>query len=106
MKTFYLFIFSAILLFPLQILSQIDDKYELDPYILLQERVNSITKSDEQTKQRLQTDNFSDSDSRIIINKKILDNGFLLIEELLQSWDGSNWVNSDKSTYTYDVNKI
>ena len=27
-----------------------------------------------------------------------------MIEELWQNWDGSNWVNTDKYTYIYDVN--
>jgi hypothetical protein len=27
-----------------------------------------------------------------------------MIEELYQNWDGSNWVNNFKHTYTYDVN--
>ena len=35
---------------------------------------------------------------------KLLENGFLLIEEIYQRWEGSTWVNSGKDTYTYDEN--
>ena len=104
MKTLILSIFFAILLLPIQIFSQIDNKYELNSHRLLQERINSITKPDAQIKQRLQSANFSNSQTRTIINKKILDNGFLLIEEIQQNWDDSIWVNSWKWTYTYDIN--
>jgi len=97
MKTLILITFFSILILPIQILSQIDNKSELDQYWLLHERINSITNPDEQIKQSLQTNNFSNSESKTIINKKILDNGFLLIEEIFQYWDGSNWVNSSKS---------
>ena len=31
-------------------------------------------------------------------------NGFLLIEQLYQDWDGSDWVDDSKYTYTYDGN--
>ena len=36
--------------------------------------------------------------------KQYLDNGFLLIEGIRQTWDGSAWVNSEKYSYTYDGN--
>jgi hypothetical protein len=43
-------------------------------------------------------------DRRTNINKTLLGNGFLLIEIIVQHWDGSAWVNRDKSSTTYDVN--
>ena len=49
-------------------------------------------------------DTIDNKESRTIVNKTILNNGFLLIEELWQDWDGSNWVNDWMYTYTYDVN--
>ena len=79
MKSLSLVTFIVTFLLPFQILSQIDNKYELNPYSFLKERANSITKADERITQNLKSDNFSDSKSRTIINKIILDNGFLLI---------------------------
>jgi len=43
-------------------------------------------------------------DKRTTINKTILGNGFLLIEETNQRWNGSAWVNSWKYSNTYDEN--
>jgi hypothetical protein len=45
-------------------------------------------------------------DTRTTINKTLLDNGFLLLEEYGQRWDSlsSVWVNSSKDSYVYDVN--
>ena len=49
-------------------------------------------------------DGFNARDTRTTINKTLLGNGFLKIEEIYQFWDGSAWVNSDKKSYTYAVN--
>ena len=43
-------------------------------------------------------------DSRKIIMKSFLDNGFLLIESIRQFWNGSSWINSVKSLHIYDEN--
>jgi len=64
MKTLILITFFSILLLPIQILSQIDNKSELDQYWFLHERINPITNPDEQIKQRSQLDNFSDSQKK------------------------------------------
>ncbi len=45
---------------------------------------------------------FNAKDSRTIINKTQLENGFLLIDYIRQSWNGSAWVNESKDSYTYD----
>ena len=42
-------------------------------------------------------------ESKTIVNNTILENGFLLIEELWQAWNGY-WVNDFKRIYTYDGN--
>ena len=47
---------------------------------------------------------FNAKDTRTNINKTLLGNGFLLIEEIYQTWDSSAWVNSSKGSYTYDGN--
>ena len=43
-------------------------------------------------------------DRRTTINKTLLANGFLLIEAIYQTRDGSAWVNSSNVLYTYDAN--
>ena len=43
-------------------------------------------------------------DKKRVINKKLLENGFLITEEIYQRWKGSVLVNSHKYTYTYDGN--
>ena len=40
--------------------------------------------------------------NKTVINKKLLENGFLLIYEIYQDWDGSIWVNDWKYSHTYD----
>jgi hypothetical protein len=47
---------------------------------------------------------FNAKDSRTTINKTMLGNGYLLIETIFQSWNGSAWVNTDKNSFTYDGN--
>ncbi len=47
---------------------------------------------------------FNIKDSRTAIKKTLLNNGFLLLEFIVQEWDGSAWVNSGKTSYTYDGN--
>jgi hypothetical protein len=104
MKPFTLNIIIVILLLPIQIFSQSNNKLNLNPDNLLQERIISKSIQNGQIMYPLKSENFKDKESRIILNKTILDNGFLLIEELWQSWDGSNWVNDFRETYTYDGN--
>ena len=84
--------------------SQVTNKLELRSDNLLQERIIPHSISDEQISHPSESDIFQDKETRTLVNKSILDNGFLLIEELRQDWDGSYWVNNYKYTYTYDVN--
>lgn len=44
------------------------------------------------------------NDARRTCNKMQLNNGFLLFEMFYLQWDGSNWVNNYKRSYTYDGN--
>jgi hypothetical protein len=55
-------------------------------------------------KEFYEADEFNAKDSRITINKTLLDNGFLVIEYIQQEWDGSAWVNNEKYSFTYDGN--
>ena len=45
---------------------------------------------------------FDTKDTRTIINKTLLGNGFLLVEIIWQEWDGTAWVDSYKYSYSYD----
>jgi len=87
-----------------QLLSQIENRMDSAYKNVLSEKFISKSFPNEQIKHPLKSAIFNDKETRTIINKTILDNGFLLIEELYQNWDGYNWVNSEKTTYTYDVN--
>lgn len=105
MKIFISFIFIVNVLLPIQIFSQEDYYYEHILDSLLHESINPILKSVEQPKQNLHTENFKDS--RTLINRKILENGFLLIEILYQGNSVYNgWVDISKTTFTYDVNVL
>jgi hypothetical protein len=104
MKTFTLFTIIVTSLLSIQMFSQANDKSELRPDNLLQERIIPHSIPDEQSRHLTQSDFFEEGESRTLVNKSILDNGFLLTEELWQEWDGSNWVNYSKDTYTYDGN--
>ncbi len=49
-------------------------------------------------------DEFNIKESRTIIKKTLLGDGFLLIEYIIQEWDGTAWLNATKSSNTYDGN--
>ncbi len=87
-----------------QMFSQTINEVELRQANLLPERIFPHSIQDEKVNHPLKSEIFSDKKSRTLVNKTILDNGFLLTEELYQHWDGSNWVNFWKSIYTYDWN--
>ena len=73
-----------------QMFSQTINKWELRHDIPLQERIIPHSISDEQINHPSKSETFQDNESRTLVNKTILDNGFLLIEELWHEWDGSN----------------
>lgn len=41
---------------------------------------------------------------RTLIKKVFLTGGFLQVQKIRQDWNGFNWVNSNKCSYTYDGN--
>ena len=49
-----------------------------------------------QQKEFYQEEKFNAKDARTTINKTLLSNGFLVIEEFYQYWDDSAWANVDK----------
>ena len=48
------------------------------------------------------TEEFKITHSKAIINKILLGNGYLVIEDILQIWEISSWVNNSKRSHTYD----
>ena len=102
MKIFTLFTVVLLLLLPTQVLSQTNDKLRSDN--ILPERFIPHSIPDRQIKHLSESDIFQDKESRTVINKTLLDNGFLLVEEIHQYWTGSNWGNDRKYTTLYDVN--
>ena len=77
------FLFLAVLLTN-QMFSQTIHKVELRQGHLLPERIISHPNSDEQINHLTQSDIYNLKETRTLVNKSILDNGFLLIEELRQ----------------------
>jgi len=69
---------------------------------ILAKKIISMSFPNKQIKHPLNTDNFKDNHTRTLVNKAILESGFLLTEELGQTWDGFNWVNITNSIYIYD----
>ena len=45
----------------------------------------------------------NDNNSRTTTTETLLADGFLQVESISQNWDGTNWVNSSRSTNVYDV---
>jgi len=104
MNTFTLFTIIVILHLPIKIFSQQNDKSKLSPDKILQERIAHHPIPDKQDWNTLEAEIFKDKESRTIVNKTILQNGFLLMEHTIQNWNGSNWVNAWRYTYTYNGN--
>ena len=104
MKTFTSFTIFVIWILTNQMFSQVTNKLELRSDNPLHARIIPHSIQDEKSGHPSESDTFRDNEIRTTLKKTVLDNGFLLIEELRQDWDGSNWIDSDKITYTYDVN--
>ena len=89
MKTTTQLIFIFIILLPINLLSQVENERKTIPGQLLPERIKFNSILIEQFRHPLLLDNFLNKESRTIVNKTILDNGFLLVELIRQNWDGS-----------------
>ncbi|MFC2084903.1 hypothetical protein ACFLS9_07595, partial [Bacteroidota bacterium] len=86
-----------------QVLSQIDKRDYINHKDVLKERINYGLNPYEQIKHPLESINFQNKESKRIINKIYLDNGFLSVEIIYQRWNGSNWENYSKYSSTYDA---
>ena len=102
MKLIFSIIFFVFFSCPLEIFSQFPNEREIIPEELFPENTTFNSISNEQIWYLIKSDIFTSKESRTIPSKTILENGFLLFEQTKQDWDGSNWVNLWKPTYTYD----
>jgi len=102
MKTATQLIVVVVLLLSSLTFSQVNIRVDSDKFF--QERINSKPNSNERVFGTLELDSFKDKESRTIVNKTILDNGFHIVFHLMLDWDGSNWVNDEKWTFTSDGN--
>ena len=89
MKSYTLVSFVILLLLPIEILSQTQER--LKPEQLLLERFNSKSNPGELIKNWTHPDNFRNSETRTIINQKTLDNWFKLSKGLNQIRDVPDW---------------
>ena len=87
-------IIVIILLVCSQVLSQTDNR----------DRINPDSNSFEQIKHSFESVHFPNSESKTIINKTILGNGFLLVENIRERWDGAKWIYNYMFAWVYDGN--
>jgi hypothetical protein len=85
---------------------QTDDKHDLNKVEFIKDdtRNNKLIKKLE----KLENDFYdkvglNDNNSRTTTIETLLADGFLQVEAITQTWDGTNWVNSSRSTSLYDV---
>jgi hypothetical protein len=76
-----------------QILSQIESKVIINHRDFLKERINLSTNPLIQRESSFEAIDFQNNESKRIVNKTVLNDEFLLIEELNQEWNDSNWAN-------------
>ena len=85
-------------------------KPNADDFLGLNERESLLLKSKRSewqtalrnTHREIYEEKFNAKDSRTTTNKTTLRNGFLLVEKIQQTGNGSYWSNSEKYSYTYD----
>ena len=77
---------------------------DIESLLLKSESSNWQTALRNPQREFYEEEGFNAKDTRTTINKTIFGNGFLLIEEIYQTRDGSAWVNAEKYSYTYDGN--
>ena len=104
MKLTISIIIFLLFVYPFEMFTQITNERESIPSNLFQEKHSFKSIQDEHIGQYSESNFFNGKESRTIVSKTILDNGFLLFESIEQDWDGSNWVNNRKWAYTYDGN--
>ena len=104
MKTYTISTLFIFLLLINQTLSQNNDDLYTKIDELLKNRTNPQSIFDKLFPLSNDIDENSEKESRTILKKTVLKNGFLLAEYTEQNWDDSVWVNSRRYAYTYDVN--
>ena len=98
MKTFALFAVIVIFVFTNQLFTQTNHRLKLKPNNLFEERIIPDT----QFRRASESDIFQDKESRTLVNKTTLDNGFLLVESVYQTWDDFEWRTYQRYLYTYN----
>ena len=81
MKTATNLLLFFILILSTQTFSQVNNRVDSDKFF--QERINSKPNSNEQVLGISESDSFNDKESRTMVNKTVIDNGFLLFYGLL-----------------------
>lgn len=86
-----------------QLLSQIDDRDNVNHSDFIKERVSHGLNTLEQMKHSLEYVNLL-NEEKTIINKTVLGNGFLLVENIRENWDGTKWIYNYMFAWIYDGN--
>ena len=99
-----------------QILSQIDSQDKINHRDFLKERKTHSTNPLKQRESSFEANIFQNNDSKRRANKTVLNDEFLLIEQIEQRWDSTGWVNMEirsiygigisggRHTYLYNEN--
>jgi hypothetical protein len=104
MKLIFSITIFLLFIYPIEMFSQVTNGSEFISDKLFQEKNFFKSIMVEHIGQDLETSFFNSKESRTLVNKTFSENGFLLSEEIIQEWDGINWVNDWKITRTYDNN--
>ena len=86
-----------------QLLSQTDNRDKINHSDFLKERINHGFNALEQIKHSLEYVNLLNKE-RTIINKTVLGNGFLLVENIRENLDGDKWIYNYMFAWIYDGN--
>ena len=89
-----------------QILSQIESQDKINHRDFLKERKIDSTNPLKQRESSFETNIFQNNESKRIVNKTVLNDEFLLIEEIEQVWYSSNWVNIGACVWQLVVNLL
>jgi len=101
LHTFFLVLLFSITSFPQYGISgTADSEKMLNPY----NRIWEMALKNQQ--KEFYEEGFNVEDSRALIYRTLLENGYSLIETIHQIWDGANWVNDYRIQYTYNVNNL
>ncbi len=90
-----------LLFFCSQILSQIESQDKINNRDFLKERKPHSINPIKQREPSFEANRFQYNESKRIVNKPVLNDGFLLMEETIQFWDSTGWSNLEILGYCY-----